>query len=437
MRIVIGVACALLFLPACAVPQADPPAMAAEPKPAAEPAAEPAPAAQAQPAATPARRARTEIRFGPRGELIVNGERRFIRAGHRSGQTDGFIGALKSAKDAGFDMVHDYRFESIDIEKQGIDRYIEDARAYLRKANQLGLGVYLGLPRTVVRKADEETITAIVEALAGERALWMWYIYDEPRPEVLPVESAASVYRLLKRLDPERPAIMLTNKAATMQQYRAYCDVLWFDRYPIAATGIEKSSLRPIAEALDTAMKAGPVSEKPVWPVLQAQDNKGSPALRKKRPNLQKPTDRTHRPNEAELRAAAHVAIARGAPAIAYYWAPESWYSMKTDTPGIWASLGRVLQEFGTLEPILLGAVAPQPAALSVESGEMQSWARTHDGKTYYGFVNPDIHKPARATLPAAEGSGFTKLLGDGTIDAGSRGTSIRLPPAGVVVIAK
>ena len=196
---------------------------------------------------------------------------------YRSGQTDGFTNALKSADDAGFNMVHDYRFESIDIAKEGVDRYLEDARAYLRKANQLGLGVYLGLPRTAVKAADEKTITAIVNALAGERALWMWYIYDEPRPEVLSVESASRVYKLLKRLDPERPAIMLTNKSSTMQQYRAYCDILWFDRYPIAATSIEKSSLKPIAEALDTAMKAGPVSEKPVWPVLQAQDNKGSP----------------------------------------------------------------------------------------------------------------------------------------------------------------
>ena len=416
----------LLQAPACAEPQA-----------AAEPAALPAATPVAAPAAKPPRATRTRIDFGERGELIVDGQRRFILAGHRSGQTDGFIGALKSAADAGFDMVHEYRFESMDIAKQGVDRYVEDARAYLRKANQLGLGVYLGLPRTAVRAADEETITEIVNALANERALWMWYIYDEPRPEVLSVEAAAKVYSLLKRLDPDRPAIMLTNKASTMQQYRAYCDVLWFDRYPIAATAIEKSSLRPIAEALDSAMKAGPVSEKPVWPVLQAQDNKGSPSLRKKRPNLQKPDDRTHRPNEAELRAAAHVAIARGAPAVAYYWAPESWYSMKTDTPGIWAALGRVLDELGTLEPVLLDAVASQPAGLAVDSGEVHAWARTHEGQTYYGFVNPDIHQPARALLPRSSAPGpFRKLHGNGTIDASDRGTSIRLPPAGVVVVA-
>lgn len=393
--------------------------------------------ASVEPVAEKPTRGRPQIRFGERGELVVDGKRRFILAGHRSGQTDGFTGALKSAADAGFDMVHDYRFESIDVTEQGVDRYLADARAYLRRANQLGLGVYLGLPRNAVKSADEKTITAIVNGLAGERALWMWYIYDEPRPEVLSVESASRVYRLLKRLDPERPAIMLTNKTSTMQQYRAYCDILWFDRYPIAATGIEKSSLRPIAEALDTAMKAGPVSEKPVWPVLQAQDNKGSPTLRKKRPDLQRPDDRTHRPNEAELRAAAHVAIARGAPAVAYYWAPESWYSMKTDTPGIWASLGRVLHELESLEPVLLAALAPQPVGLLVESGEVHTWSRTHEGQTYIGFVNPDINKPARALLSKSGAArSFRKVLGDGSIDVGSRGNGIRLGAAGVVVIA-
>ena len=139
----------------------------------------------------------------------------------------------------------------------------------------------------------------------------------------------------------------------------------------------------------------------------------------------------------AEVRAAAHVAIARGAPAVAYYWAPESWYSMKTDTPGIWAALGRVLHELASLEPVLLAALAPQPVGLLVESGEVHTWSRTHEGQTYIGFVNPDINKPARALLPKSGAAGsFRKVLGDGTIDSGNRGTGIRLGPAGVVVIA-
>ncbi|MGH8223109.1 MAG: hypothetical protein ACREQZ_09050, partial [Woeseiaceae bacterium] len=287
-------------------------------------------------------RGRVQVQFGDRGELIVDGKRRFVRAGYRSGQVDGFTGALRSAAEAGFDMVHDYHFESFDIAQLGVQRYIQDARAYLRRAEQLGLGVFLGLPRTAVRAADESTLATIVGELSNERALWMWYIYDEPRPDVLSIETASRVYNLLHRLDPQRPSIMLTNRASTMQQYHPFCDVLWFDRYPIAATSIKKSSLSPIAEALATAMKTVP-ARKPVWPVLQAQDNKGNPSLRKRVPKLRPPDDRTHRPNEADLRAQAHVAIAQNAMAVVYYWAPEAWYSMKTDTPGIWTSLGRVL----------------------------------------------------------------------------------------------
>ena len=174
----------------------------------------------------------------------------------------------------------------------------------------------------------------------------MWYVYDEPRPDTLSIEAASRVYNLLRRLDPQRPSIMLTNSDSAVRQYSPYCDVLWRDRYPIAATSLQRSSLSPIAEALETAMKTVPPG-KPVWPVLQAHDNKGSPNLRKRAPTLPRPDDRNHRPNEAELRAQAHVAIARRAMGVAYYWAPETWYSMKRETPGTWASLTRVLQELG------------------------------------------------------------------------------------------
>jgi hypothetical protein len=71
-----------------------------------------------------------------------------------------------------------------------------------------------------------------------------------------------------------------------------------------------------------------------------------------------------------------------------------------------------------------------------LESGEVHTWSRTHEGQTYVGFVNPDINKPARALLPKSASGPFRKVLGDGTVDAGNRGTGIGLGPAGVVVIA-
>jgi hypothetical protein len=375
------------------------------------------------------------VGFGERGELVVDGVRRFVRAGYRSGQTDSFIDALPTARQAGFDIVHDYHFETYELAQGGLQGYVQDARRYLRRAQQLGLGVYLGLPRELVRNGDEKALAKIVEALAKERALWLWYLYDEPRPDVLDVATAARVYALLHRLDPNHPVVILSNRDETMRQYHASCDVLWLDRYPVAAT-VKAPSLKPIAGALDAArVTAG--ARKPLWPVLQAQDNRGSPALRKKVKNLSPPTDATYRPSEAEIRAQAHIAIARGAMATVFYWAPDSWYSMKTDTPRAWASLSRVVQELGSLEPVLLDAPAAQAVAMTGDTGGVLAWTRAHEGRTYLGVVNSDTHKGARFQVrsPAAGGD-LTRVLGDGKVTAGASGLDVELGPAGVAVVS-
>ena len=332
-------------------------------------------------------------------------------------------------------MVHDYRFETIDSSAGGAERYIEEARAYLRRADELGLGIFLGLPRAAVRAGDNATLTRIINELANERALWMWYIYDEPRPDVVTVDAASSAYTLLRRLDPQRPSIMLTNREH-MPQYHAFCDVLWVDRYPITATSLGRASLSPVAETLKAAMQT--VSQgKSVWPVLQAFDNKGNPSLRKRVAKLPMPDDRTHRPNEVEIRAQAHIAIAQGVMGVAYYWAPEAWYSMKTTTPGIWRSLTRVLGELRSLEPVLLSGEAPRPVNLSDGDEKTMTWARLYDGRQYVGVVNADIHKPANVMLEGlGTGTSFEKVLGDGAIKGTDRGLGIRLGPAGVVVLA-
>jgi hypothetical protein len=379
--------------------------------------------------------ASSRVRIGDRGELIVDGKRRFILAGYRSGQVDDFAAALPSAAEAGFNLVHDYRFESIDTTRVGVEGYLREARAYLREADRLGLGVFLGLPRVAVRSGDEATLTTIISGLSGERALWMWYIYDEPKPRVLSIESASRVYGLLHRLDPQRPSIVTTNRDETMQQYYPYCDLLWVNRYPIAATSPERSSLWPIAQALEVAQSAVPRG-KPVWPVVQAQDNKGSPKLREKRGRaLERPNDRNHRPNESELRAQAHVAIAKNSMGVVYYWAPDTWYSMKTDTPGIWQSLGRVLRELRSLEPVLLSGVAPRPE-LAPSNDKVLAWSRSYAGQTYVGLVNTDINGSAQVGLRTTGGRPYRKVVGDGSVKVTNSGVEVHLGPAGVAVIA-
>ena len=246
----------------------------------------------------------------------------------------------------------------------------------------------------------------------------MWYIYDEPHAEVLSVEAASRVYELFRRLDPGRPAIMLTNRVSAMLQYHPFCNVLWYDRYPIVATSDELTSLSPIAASVQAAMQTV-TPGKPVWPVLQVHDNKGSPSLRKRVLTLPMPSDRTHRPNETEIRAQTHVAIAQGMMAVVYYWAPESWYSMKTDTPGIWRSVSTVLREVNTLEPVLLSN--EERPAIDVTGGhdKVMVWARTHEGQIYVGLVNASIHAPAELVLQAPmKNASVQRVLGDGRIEA-------------------
>ena len=381
-------------------------------------------------------RGRPQISFGERGELVIDGRRRFIRGGYRSGQVDGFTGALRSAADAGFDLVHDYRFESFDVAKLGTEKFIADARTYLRRADQLGLGVFLGLPRSVVSAADEATITEIVKGLADEHALWLWYIYDEPSPRELSLENAEKVYGLLRRLDPQRPSVILANTPSILEQYLPYCDLIWQDRYPIAATSIKKSSLRPLADSLATNMKTAR-GRKPSWAVLQAQDNKGSPKLRKKAPNLPRPNDQNHRPNESELRAEAHIAIAAGSMAVVYYWGPDDWYSMKTDTPGIWASLGKVMRELGELEPVLLAPPAPNAVQMLERDDRVMTWTRVHDGDLYVGLVNSDINAGVEVRFRPQGSSGpYRTVGGNGAMATENGSVKVRLGPAGVLVVA-
>lgn len=381
-------------------------------------------------------RARLQVEFGSRGELIVAGKRRFVRAGYRSGQVDGFVDALPSAAAAGFDMVHDYRFESYDLERLGVERFVREARVYLQRAHELGLGVFFGLPRVALREYDEPALAAIISELANEPALWMWYIYDEPSESTLSVGVASRVYGLLRRLDPTRPSIMLTNRVAALLEYHPFCDVLWYDRYPIIATADELRSLSPIAASLRKSMQTV-TPGKPVWPVLQGQDNKGSPSLRKRSPLLPMPSDSTHRPNEAEIRAQAHIAIAQGAMAVVYYWAPEGWYSMKTDVPGVWKSLSRVVQELGTIEPVLLSS--EQPPSIDVTGGhdKVMMWTRRYDNRTYIGLVNSSVHTPAQLVIrvPSPRTSA-RKLFGDGQVETGADRVTIRLGSAGVAVLA-
>jgi hypothetical protein len=380
-------------------------------------------------------RARVGVDLGDRGELIVGGVPRFVRGGYRSGQGDRFTEALPSAADAGLSLVHDYKFERENPGRAGVEAHVKGARAYLKRAHQLGLGVFMGLPRAAVRNYDEEVLAAIVSALSNEPALWLWYVYDEPTEATLAVETASRIHGLLRRLDPNRPAVMLANSVSAVLRYHPFCDLLWYDRYPIVATAHDLISLAPIAAALQASRDVVPAG-KPVWPVLQVQDNRGSPSLRRRMVKLAAPSDDTHRPTVGEIRAESHVAIAQGSMGLVYYWAPDNWYSMKTDTPGTWAGFSQVLHELAQIEPALLSRESPPEFRITGSHDKVMMWTRQYGGDVYVGLVNAAQHAKAELKLQAPfSPASMKQLSGDGKARLDGRTVRVNLGSTAVVVL--
>lgn len=375
------------------------------------------------------------ITLGDRGEMLVNGEPKFILASFRSGQTDDFTEALPSAREAGFDMVHDYGPENTDTSKVGVERYIEMAREYLRAAHAEGLSVFLGLPRNDVNSYNEEHLIQIITELSNEPALHIWYLMDEPRTNSLPVLNAARVYQLLQRLDPDRLSMYCLNSIGTSLVYSAFCDLVWRNRYSVIATSSVLSSLAPMTAYLQHGNELQKTFGRPSWLIVQVHDFKGFPSLRERVPTLEPPSDRNHRPTADNVRAQSHLAIAAGTMGISYYWLPERWYSMKTDTPGFWREFTKVLHEIRDLEPVLLAEDQP---AFGTEGGneKIMVWSRSHNGSNYYGIVNTSLNTPGSLTLlPQGRVATTKQIQGNGRSSVGNGKVELDLPPSAVVVL--
>ena len=110
---------------------------------------------------------------------------------------------------------------------------------------------------------------------------------------------------------------------------------------------------------------------------------------------------------------------------------------MKTDTPGIWASLRKVVHELGELEPVLLSPSAPASLQVVETDDRVMTWTRVHDGKLYVGVVNMEINGPAQVTFRSPDGAGeFKAVGGNGNLSRRGGDVSVRLGPAGVLVVA-
>ena len=124
----------------------------------------------------------------------------------------------------GFNFVIPYGGSNL----QMIDNYLNAART----AN-----VKLFLPiNPNLEKAKIGDVTAIkqkVRRFKDDRAIYGWYIADEPDFKRISPQSLESVYQAVKSEDPDRPiAIAFNSNAYLINKYRNAFDILMYDKYP-------------------------------------------------------------------------------------------------------------------------------------------------------------------------------------------------------------
>ena len=350
------------------------------------------------------------VEIDPDGVARIHGKRTFVYGAYRDPSDD--WRQFEGLKEAGFNLTHDYYFEN-SIIREGkaygdneIEQYIAEASEYLDLAYQNNIGVFLGVPRAVVLKADTETLKKIVQALRDKPSLWFWYLSDEPHYRKNDItKSLARCYETIRKNDGRRPVIIVDNGGFEMPLFN-HCDMIWTDRYP-APFGI-----LPVMQVQEEARKARP--DKTVWSVPFAHSDLSMMSGRK-----YPVTDEIQRPNAKEITAMAHAALAGKAQGIIYYWYPGM--NFRKNLPRTWKSLVNLGSLFKELQNVLVSPEPTVPAKIDVawktryerlyevykttkgpykkERCEVVAWQRMYKGKLYVGLVNAGYQPRLRVEL--------------------------------------
>jgi hypothetical protein len=138
----------------------------------------------------------------------------------------------------GFEVVHDYHFE------EGRDQNDELA-AYLDAAQGFGLKVMVGFERK-----ENYTLPKVLERIRRFRAhpaLWAWYLYDEPKMEML--TRVQEIAAAIRREDSGHALIIAANET----EFAALADKVFAYRYPVKDKSFPLEDLEPFVRRIGQA----------------------------------------------------------------------------------------------------------------------------------------------------------------------------------------
>ncbi|MHB8524335.1 MAG: hypothetical protein ACYDH9_26745 [Limisphaerales bacterium] len=177
-----------------------------------------------------------------------------------------------------------------------------------------------------------------VKAYDSHRALWAWYLVDEPDLNRIPPEIAVRANRFLKSIPAHKPTALVIYNGVNAVDYADITDVMMVDRYPIPWLALASF---PQHVRL-TRLAAG--KKKPLIAVIQAFDWSYSPELVPGETHLRPPT-------YAELRCMTYCALAQGANGLFYFTYDDDRWRMR-EHPETWNALKSIVAEVNARRPL-------------------------------------------------------------------------------------
>ncbi len=291
---------------------------------------------------------------------------------------------MPDVRDAGFDVVHNYRWEKTQ----------DDAacRRYLDACGANGLRAFIGFDRGVrtgdgMVQGNLGCIARRIGAIADHPALFCWYLFDEPEvlTQFISPGQMAEFADLVRALDPFHPVVMSTWND-TMKDYRRAWDSHWTQAY-----GNPAEVVAQLEEHRGFLAGESPIT-------LLVNCNDGEQSKRRQRGIEPDPIkfarDRDH------LRACAFLGVAKECNGVGWWWFGRNsreFYSA-SQCPKAWDDLKDVVGEIRALRGIVEAEGAVESGTAKDGKSLVEWWRKTVGDKTCFIAVNT-ADRPVSVTV--------------------------------------
>ncbi len=331
--------------------------------------------------------------------------------------------SMASVKDLGFNVVHNYMAEgSPDV--PGTAGAAAVVKAYLDKADSLGIKAFIGLPRYDVVNYDSVSLIERIRLLQSSPGLLVWYLFDEPQWQGVPADVLLASSLLIKQYDAGvRPTVVVHCLVKDQQDvfmenmdYFNCANIIMTDPYPVTEPF---SDLQNVYNEINVAQQIA--GNKPVWNVIQLHGAGSGGAGY----GLLEPT-------YEQVRNMVYQSLTAGVKGLTFWGYHCSQFSLFKSPQGL-LNTKKITTEIHTLSPILLSNT-PTDTLLSISSNSDLRTREFHYQNRIYLFAVNTIYSATDITVKSRSGSWTSvKRLTDNTelnIDGDSLSESIE--PLGV-----